>query len=145
MKVLVIVAGLVIAPFKRKAAEGRFCLASSRKNSIEILVLTSRIYIVLARLRQPRAAFLLNRAITRPATITKTFGQPYPSYMQSFIKICSAVLEKSGIKILTMHNFNKDISSKIMIKPNNEKTMSRFHVQKDELPFFSFFVLPLLN
>ena len=28
MKVLVIVAGLVIAPFKRKAAEGRFSLAS---------------------------------------------------------------------------------------------------------------------
>ena len=62
----------------------------------------------LARLKRPSAAFLLNGAITRPATITKTFTQTHPSYMQSFIKIHGVVLEKSGIKILTMCNFNKD-------------------------------------
>ena len=51
----------------------------------------------------------MNRAITRPATITKTFTQTYPSYMQSFIKIRGAVLEKSAVKIMTLCNFNKDI------------------------------------
>ena len=50
----------------------------------------------------------MNGAITRPSTITKTFRQPYPSYMQSFIKICGAVLEKSADKIMTLCNFNKD-------------------------------------
>ena len=57
---------------------------------------------LLARLRRPPAAFLLNRAITRHATITKTFRQTYPSYMQSFVKIRGAVLEKSGIKTMTL-------------------------------------------
>ena len=62
----------------------------------------------LARLKRPSAAFLLNGPITRPATITITFGQPYPSYMQSFIKIRGAVLEKSAVKKMTLCNFNKD-------------------------------------
>ena len=56
----------------------------------------------------PQAAFLINGAITRPATGSITFGQPYPNYMQSFIKIRGAVLEKSGIKTMTLCNFNKD-------------------------------------
>ena len=64
----------------------------------------------LARLRWPPANFLLNGAVTRPATITKTFTQTYPSYTQSFIKIGVLVLEKSGIKIMTLCNFNKDVS-----------------------------------
>ena len=53
--------------------------------------------------------WLLKGAITRPATITKTFTQTYPSYMQNFIKIRGAVLEKSGIKIMILCNFNKDL------------------------------------
>ena len=67
---------------------------------------------ILARLRRPPAAFLLNGAITRPATITKTFTQTYPSYMQSFIKIRGAVLEKSAVKKMTLCNFNKDLDCK---------------------------------
>ena len=66
-------------------------------------------FVVLARLKRPPAAFLLNGAIPRPATITKTFTQTYPSYMQSFIKIRGAVLEKSAVKIMTLCNFNKDM------------------------------------
>jgi len=66
------------------------------------------VFISLARWRRPPAAFLLNGAITRGANGTKTFRQTYPSYMQSFIKIGGAVLEKSVIKIMTMCNFNKD-------------------------------------
>ena len=62
----------------------------------------------LARLRLPPAAFLLNGAVTRLATITKTFTQTSQSYMQSFIKIRGAVLEKSGVKKMTLCNFNKD-------------------------------------
>ena len=63
---------------------------------------------LLARLRRPPAAFLLNEAITRPATGTKTFRQTCLSYMKSFIKIGVLVLEKSVIKIMTLCNFNKD-------------------------------------
>ena len=63
---------------------------------------------ILARLRRPPAAFIINGAITRGAKGHKTFGQTCPSYMQSFIKIRGAVLEKSGIKIMTLCNFNKD-------------------------------------
>ena len=66
-------------------------------------------------LDQPRkhfVQFLLLARLRRPAaTITKTFTQTYPSqarYMQSFIKIHGAVLEKSAIKIMTLCNFNKD-------------------------------------
>ena len=65
-------------------------------------------FVLLEKLRRPEAAFLLNGAITRPATITITFTQTYPRYMQSFIKIHGAVLEKSAIKIMTLCNFNKD-------------------------------------
>ena len=65
-------------------------------------------FAVLAKLRRPPAAFLLNGAITRPATITKTFTQTYPSYMQSFIKIGVLVLEKSPVKKMTLRNFDKD-------------------------------------
>ena len=54
------------------------------------------------------AAFLLNRAITRPASGSITFEQPFPSYMQNFIKIGGAVLEKNTNRILTLRNFNKD-------------------------------------
>ena len=63
---------------------------------------------ILARLRRPPAAFLTNGAITRGANGTKTFPWTYPSYMQSFIKIRGAVLEKNAHKILTLCNFNKD-------------------------------------
>ena len=70
---------------------------------------------VLARLRRPPAAFLLNGAITRPATITKTFPWTYPSYMQSFIKIRGAVLEKNGFKTMTLCNFNKDLRANFSI------------------------------
>ena len=62
----------------------------------------------LARLRRPPAAFLLNGAITIPATGSITFGQPFRSYMQSFIKIRGAVLEKNADKAMTLCNFNKD-------------------------------------
>ena len=62
----------------------------------------------LAKLRRSPAAFLLNGAITRPASGTITFGQPCLNYMQSFIKIGGAVLEKNANRILTMRNFNKD-------------------------------------
>ena len=67
------------------------------------------LFCILARQRRPPAAFLLNGAITRPATGSITFGQPFPSYMQSFIKIGVLVLEKSGNKIMTLCNFNKDV------------------------------------
>ena len=66
----------------------------------------------LARLRRSPAAFLLNGAITRPATGSITFGQPFPSYMQSFIKIGVLVVEKSGNKTMTLCNFNNDVFSK---------------------------------
>ena len=62
----------------------------------------------LARLRRPPAAFLLNGAITRPATGSITFGQPFLSYMQSFIKIRGADLEKNADDTMTLRNFNKD-------------------------------------
>ena len=66
-------------------------------------------FVVLARLKRPPAAFLLNGAITRPATGTITFGQPFPSYIKSFIKIRGVVLEKNANKAMTLCNFNKDI------------------------------------
>ena len=68
----------------------------------------------LARLRRPPAAFLLNKAITRGANVTKTFRQTCPSYMQSFIKIGVPVLEKSVLKTMTLCNFNKDEMEKII-------------------------------
>ena len=55
-----------------------------------------------------RPPFFLNGAITRGANGTKTFPWTYPNYMQSFIKIRGAVLEKNADKIMTMCNFNKD-------------------------------------
>ena len=69
----------------------------------------------LARLRRPPAAFLIIGAITRPATGSITFRQPYPNYMQSFIKIRGAVLQKNGNKTLTLCNFNKDTDKKDVI------------------------------
>ena len=63
---------------------------------------------ILARLRRPPAAFLLNRAITRGASGLTFFTQSCPSYMQSFIKIGVLVLEKSADKTMTLCNFNKD-------------------------------------
>ena len=66
---------------------------------------------ILARLRLPPAAFLLNRAITRGANGTKTFPWLCQSYMQSFIKIGVLVFEKNGNKIMTLCNFNKDTCS----------------------------------
>ena len=65
---------------------------------------------------RPPAAFLTNGAITRGANGTKTFPWTYPSYMQSFIKIRGAVLEKSAVKIMTLCNFNKDGPSKYLHK-----------------------------
>ena len=53
----------------------------------------------------PQAAFLINGAITSPATGSITFRQPFLSYMQNFIKIGGAVLEKSADEILTLCNF----------------------------------------
>ena len=64
----------------------------------------------LARSRRPPAAFLLKGAITRGASSQKTFGQTCPSYMQSFIKIGGAVLEKNANRTMTLCNFNKDSS-----------------------------------
>ena len=69
------------------------------------------VVILLARLRRPPAAFLLNRAITGPAASTKTFTQTSRSYMQSFIKIGVLVQEKSAVKKMTLCNFNKDVIS----------------------------------
>ena len=63
----------------------------------------------LSRLRRPEAAFLLNGAVTRDASGLTFFRQSYPSYMQSFIKIGGAVLEKNEHEIMTLCNFNKDI------------------------------------
>ena len=54
--------------------------------------------------------FFLNGALTRGASGHTFFRQTYPSYMQSFIKIRGAVLEKSGIKIMILCNFNKDFN-----------------------------------
>ena len=68
----------------------------------------------LARQRRPPAAFLLNGAITRPATGSITFRQPFPSYMQSFIKIGVLVLEKNGNKTMTLCNFNKDDKMEVL-------------------------------
>ena len=68
----------------------------------------------LARWRRPPAAFLLNKAITRGANVTKTFRQICPSYMQSFIKIGVPVLEKSVLKTMTLCNLNKDEMEKII-------------------------------
>ena len=62
----------------------------------------------LARLRQSPAAFLLNRAITRGASGLTFCTQPCQSYMQSFIKIGGAVLEKNANRTMTLCNFNKD-------------------------------------
>ena len=64
---------------------------------------------LLARLRRPPAAFLLNRAITRGANGTKTFPWLCQSYMQSFIKIGVLVFEKNDYKTMTLCNFNKDV------------------------------------
>ena len=64
--------------------------------------------LLLARLRRSPVTFLLNRAITRPATGSMTIRQPFPSYMQSFIKIRGAVLEKNANKTITLCNSNKD-------------------------------------
>ena len=84
------------------------------------------IYCLLAWLRRPPAAFLSNRAITRPASGTITFRQPCLSYMQSFIKIGGAVLEKNANRILTLCNFNKDsrkyTSLQIFFCPHDPKT-----------------------
>ena len=75
-----------------------------------LLILISSITLkILARLRRPPAAFLINGAITRPATGSITFGQPYPNYMQSFIKIHGAVLEKNADNTMTLRNFDKDM------------------------------------
>ena len=63
---------------------------------------------ILARLRRPPAAFLLNGAITRGASGLTFFTHSCPSYMQSFIKIGGAVLEKNEHEIMTLCNFNKD-------------------------------------
>ena len=63
---------------------------------------------IIARQRRPPAGFFFNGAITRPATGSITFRQPFPSYMQSFIKIGVLVLEKNGNEIMTLCNFNKD-------------------------------------
>ena len=63
--------------------------------------------LILARQRWPLADFLLNGAITRPAG-SINFGQEFPSYMQSFIKIRGAVLEKNADDTMTLCNFNKD-------------------------------------
>ena len=66
------------------------------------------IFSKLARLRRPPAAFLLNGAITRPATGSITFEQPFRGYMQSFIKIRGTVLEKNADNAMTLCNFNED-------------------------------------
>ena len=61
--------------------------------------------------RKAKAAsgrYSLNGAITRGARGHKTFRQTCPSYMQSFVKIRGAVLEKSAD--MTLCNFNKDSS-----------------------------------
>ena len=58
------------------------------------------------------AAFLLNGAITRSVNGTKTFPWTCPTYMQSFIKIGGAVLEKNWKncnKTMILCNFNKDM------------------------------------
>ena len=63
--------------------------------------------------RKAKAAsgrFFLNGAITRCASGLTFFRQSYPSYMQSFIKIGGAVLEKNEHNIMTLCNFNKDIA-----------------------------------
>ena len=72
-------------------------------------------FIWLARLRRPPAAFLLNGAITRPATGSITFRQPYRSYMQSFVKIGVLVLEKNADETMTLCNFNKDVAKQVFI------------------------------
>ena len=64
----------------------------------------------------PQAAFLINGAITRPATGSITFGQPYPNYMQSFIRFCGVVLEKNANEILTLCNFTRITSVQLGIK-----------------------------
>ena len=81
----------------------------SRLGIYGLLCIPLDVFYQLARLRRPPAAFLLNKAITRPARGHKTFGQTCPSYMQSFIKIGVLVLEKSADKIMTLCNFNKDL------------------------------------
>ena len=68
---------------------------------------------------RPPAAFLLNKAITRPASGHKTFGQTCPSYMHSFIKIGVLVLEKNVNNTITLCNFNKDKSDLLMIHSNS--------------------------
>ena len=55
-----------------------------------------------------KARLFLNGAITRGVSSLTFFRQSYPSYMQSFIKIGGAVLEKNAHKTMTLCNFNKD-------------------------------------
>ena len=50
----------------------------------------------------------MNGAITRGASGLTFFTHSCPSYMQSFIKIGGAVLEKNEHEIMTLCNFNKD-------------------------------------
>ena len=69
------------------------------------------LFVLLARLRRPPAAFLLNGAITRGASGLTFFTHSCPSYMQSFIKIGGAVLEKNANMIMTLCNFNKDLQN----------------------------------
>ena len=59
---------------------------------------------ILARLRQALTAFLLKRAITRHATDSITSELPCQSYMQNFIKIGVASVEKNMNKFLTLCN-----------------------------------------
>ena len=76
-------------------------------------------------LRRPPAAFLLNGAITRGATGTKTFLGTCLTYMQSFIKIGERVLEKTCHMIQTLCNFNKDKKSCVNVISQNSKLGSR--------------------
>ena len=104
----------------------------------------------LARLRQPPAAFLLNRAITRGANGTKTFPRLCQSYMQSFIKIGVLVFEKNGNKTMTLCNFNKDkaftrftkllieLTRTLFFRLSNESKRVHLFVIKLEHPIFGF-------
>ena len=67
------------------------------------------------KMRRPPAAFLLNRAITRPATGSITFRQPFPNYMQNFIKIGGAVFEKNGNDTMILCTFNKDLNVLLLL------------------------------
>ena len=91
------------------------------------------------------AAFLVNGAITRGVSGTKTFLWTYPSYMQSFIKIHGAVLKKNDYKRMILCNFDKDnnLSAHLLLLLLNSSIL--FHQFLISHLVFALILIPLFQ